>query len=331
MVLEKDSSVLGYPGEIAKALEANHNEICKYEDPLDPNYIIVRNVLKSLVSKIITADGSKTSKPDLSSRRASLDLKSLLAISEPTATDYIFFRDQWTEGTNHWILGNQDFQAWRDSPEPKHQVLWLSGRAATGKSIMASFLVDGLVSQGAWCQHFFIRFGDQKKRTLSLLLRSLSYQLAQTVPGFLQQVAGLADEAIDFETVDPKIIWDRIFKSVLFRTHEAKTIYWVIDGLDEALEPAAAIKLFSDISSSPIPIRLLFTSRETSEISTGFKRLASHVQASTISIEGHVEDLRCHIREQLSVSGGEGFRDEVEQRIIQSSQNNFLVSPAQQA
>jgi hypothetical protein len=49
MVLEKDSSVLGYPGEISKPLDADHHGVCKYESPDDPSYIAVRNVLKSLV------------------------------------------------------------------------------------------------------------------------------------------------------------------------------------------------------------------------------------------------------------------------------------------
>lgn len=51
MVLEKDSSVLGYPGEISKALDADHHGVCKYDSPEDPLYVTVRNVLKSLVSK----------------------------------------------------------------------------------------------------------------------------------------------------------------------------------------------------------------------------------------------------------------------------------------
>ena len=51
MVLERDSSVLGYPGEISKALDADHHGVCKYDSPEDPLYINGRNVLKSLVSK----------------------------------------------------------------------------------------------------------------------------------------------------------------------------------------------------------------------------------------------------------------------------------------
>lgn len=51
MVLEKDSSILGYPGEISKPLDADHHGVCKYESPNDSRYITIRNVLKSLVGK----------------------------------------------------------------------------------------------------------------------------------------------------------------------------------------------------------------------------------------------------------------------------------------
>jgi hypothetical protein len=54
MVLEKDSSVLGYPGEISKSLDADHHGVCKYESPQDPLYITVRNMLSSLVRKAPT-------------------------------------------------------------------------------------------------------------------------------------------------------------------------------------------------------------------------------------------------------------------------------------
>ncbi|AEO64728.1 uncharacterized protein THITE_2142551 [Thermothielavioides terrestris NRRL 8126] len=52
MVLERDSSVLGYPGEIARSLDADHHGVCKYTSPSDPRYISVRNVLKAVVGKI---------------------------------------------------------------------------------------------------------------------------------------------------------------------------------------------------------------------------------------------------------------------------------------
>lgn len=312
-------------GEVSKALTADHHGVCKYDGLQDPNYITVRNVLKTLVSKIISKNNSK--RPDLSNRRASLDLKSLLAISELPGMDYIFFRDQWTEGTNHWIFQDKSFLEWRDAPlESNHLALWLRGGAATGKSVMSSFIVNHLAEGGFGCQYFFVRVGDRKKRTLSLLLRSLAYQLALSLPGFLQKVTELVNEAIDFETADSRIIWDRVFKSILFKWEERQPLYWVIDGLDEADDPRAVIKLLSDISSSPMPIRILFTGRRSSEMIAAFGRIPDSFSLRVIDIEGHVEDLRRHIRQELVVAGNIDFRGEVERRIVESSQNNFLVS-----
>ena len=51
MVLEKDSSILGYHGEISKSLNADHHDVCKFKSPEDPRYVNVRNALKPLVSK----------------------------------------------------------------------------------------------------------------------------------------------------------------------------------------------------------------------------------------------------------------------------------------
>jgi hypothetical protein len=51
MVLEKDSSILGYPGEISKSLNADHHDVCKYISQEDSNYVSVRNALKSLVGR----------------------------------------------------------------------------------------------------------------------------------------------------------------------------------------------------------------------------------------------------------------------------------------
>ncbi len=56
LLVERDSSVLGYPGETSKSLVADHHGVCKYVSPQDPNYVHVRDCLSSLV-KIIRRVG----------------------------------------------------------------------------------------------------------------------------------------------------------------------------------------------------------------------------------------------------------------------------------
>lgn len=324
MVLEKDSSVLGYPGETSKALDADHHGVCKYDSPQDPNYITVRNVLKSLISKIIST--SRPQQPATSTRRRSGELKSTLGITELPDVDYIFFRDQWTEGTNEWIHDAKPFIAWLDTEASSHSLLWINGGSAVGKSVLCSYIINHLIERGLRCQYFFVRFGDQKKRTSSFLLRSLAYQIAQNLPEFQNKVIELASEALDIETADPKTVWNRVFLSTLFKMTGEQALYWVIDGLDEAHDCRVIVKFFSDVVRSAIPIRILLVSRTTPEIAVVLDRLSPEVRLHTLSVEGHLEDLQRHVRQSLSMSGSADLKEDIVRRILKRSQRNFLVS-----
>ena len=323
MVLEKDSSVLGYPGEVSRAMHADHHTICKYDGSWDPNYITVRNILKSLVSKLISQDNAKAL--GLPGRRASLDLKSLLALPELPGADYIFYRDQWTQGTSEWIIRHDAFIQWRQQSTHQHSVLWISGGAATGKSVLSSFVINDLVEAGLKCQYFFIRYGDKRKRTLSFLLRSLAYQVAHTVPGMMEKISMLVDEALDFKTADPSFIWHRVFKTIIFKQQGTQPLYWVIDGLDEAENPRAILKLLTDVTST-VPIRIFFTSRPTPDISAACEKIPSSLTFRSVAIDGKRDDFHHYVKHELEVPGTPDFQEQIEQRIIQASEGNFLVS-----
>lgn len=324
MVLEKDSSVLGYPGEMSKALDADHHGVCKYDSPEDPNYVTVRNVLKTIMSKIIaTRKPIQLSVPD---RRQSTDLKTMLSIDELPDIDYIFFQDQRAQNTNEWVLEENSFIKWANTTESNSRVLWLHGGPATGKSVLSSFVLNHLVEQGRHAQYFFVRFGDQKKRSLSMLLRSLTYQIARSVPQFMQRLIELGDEGIDFGSADARTIWDRVFRSLLFTVKLTSPHFWVIDGIDEADDPQAVIRVISDLSQSSTPVRVLFTSRKLPLISNAMQKASRSIVVDDFSIEGHIDDMRSFISQELSVSVNETFKKSIENRLLDGAQNNFLVS-----
>lgn len=322
MVLEKDSSVLGYPGETSRALDADHQGICKYDSPTDPNYITVRNVLKSIMGKIVSANNSNRRKPV--ARRASQDLKTLLGIVDLPVIDYSFFRDQWAHGTSLWILEDRLYKKWRDLQAQVPRILWVNGQPATGKSVLSSFIINELVEEGIPCQYFFIRYGDQKKRTLSLLLRSLAYQIGLCVPAFLERINVLADEAVELDSADPRIIWEQLFKVILSTTHFEEPLFWVIDGLDESEDPRALIKLLADLPPH-VQLHVLVTSRKTAETEATFQRLSATQELFIVNIDQHGGDLRHYVSQELDVSGSEEFKQSIVQKIILKAQNNFLV------
>lgn len=64
MVLHKNSSTLGYPGEVTKPLNADHHSVCKFSSQDDPGYVSVKNALQELIQQFSgtadQVDGSDT-------------------------------------------------------------------------------------------------------------------------------------------------------------------------------------------------------------------------------------------------------------------------------
>lgn len=179
-------------------------------------------------------------------------------------TDYIAFHDRWSPGTCEWIISNSSFTRWLDDPDQSARILWLHGAAGCGKSIMTSFLVNHLVENGKSCQYAFIRFGDHSKRSLSMTLRILAFQVALISPAFRQEISKAASSLK--RGVEASAIWRRVFKNGLFQSEFTKPLYWVIDGLEESDSPRAGIKLFTDVLGARMPLRILIISRRTPEI-----------------------------------------------------------------
>jgi len=54
-ILDKTSSILGYPTEISTSLNADHHHVCKFKDTQDANYVLIRNTLMTVVSTLRVA------------------------------------------------------------------------------------------------------------------------------------------------------------------------------------------------------------------------------------------------------------------------------------
>ncbi|RFU27778.1 hypothetical protein B7463_g8557, partial [Scytalidium lignicola] len=285
MVLEKDSSILGYPGEILKALHADHHNVCKFERAQDSNYISVRNALKTLVERF-RSTGQRLL--GTQGRSQLQHLEELLAASENQNEDLEFFQKRWTPGTCEWILSSSQFQKWiSESSSPSF--LWLYALPANGKSVLSSFIINHLLRESS-CVYYFSRFGDHSKRSLSACLRSLAFQIAQQLPLFHRALNDMRFSTTTLEKIDPKVIWEKIFH-VLFSMRFHTTMYWVIDALDESNHPQLLVQLMHTMSNSPAPIKVLLDSRRTPELISTFDRLAVNARVIYIPIEDTKRDI----------------------------------------
>jgi hypothetical protein len=83
-----------------------------------------------------------------------------------------------------------------------------------------------------------------------------------------------------------------------------RPLYWGFDGVDESDSPGTMVKLFFDLSAHALPIRLLFISRKTCEISSAVQRLAKFIHIDTIQLEGNPDDFRQFIELELEDVAG---------------------------
>ncbi|KAF7503753.1 hypothetical protein GJ744_003295 [Endocarpon pusillum] len=320
MVLEKDSSVLGYPGEISKPLDADHHGVCKYPNLNDPRYVTVRNVLKSLVGKA----EQKGKLQEAASHALRFNFEEYLSVPKSLDADYNFFRDRWTSGTCKWILSHQAFTGWVEDVHLKPRVLWIHGNAASGKSVVSSFVIDYLVQQDLPCQYFFIRFMDHKKRTLSMILRSLACQVARSIPAYAEKLRLLEAAGTDLKSADYRNLWQWLYKQALFQLDIRFPLYWIIDGVDEAEDPGLIIKLLAELHLTIIPLRVMIVSRNTHQISSAFQKLGKQVPVEAVRTEGNRDDFQSYINHEMDIAGEDSYREDVGAQLLERAGGNFL-------
>lgn len=52
LIVEKDSAILGYPGERTAYINADHRGVCKFDTPDSPNYLVLRNAFVRTIDGI---------------------------------------------------------------------------------------------------------------------------------------------------------------------------------------------------------------------------------------------------------------------------------------
>ncbi|CAA9958491.1 WD40 repeat-containing protein [Pyrenophora teres f. maculata] len=323
-IVEKDSAILGYPGEISRAMNADHHDVCKYYSPRDVNYISIRDVLKTLVDRVCVM-GISFRKTSSTSSDGSEAMESLLSIQDRPDDDFNFFHDQWMPGTCEWILRERVFSKWLEDTA-QSSILWLNALPATGKSVLSSFIVNHIKSTGQACQFYFFRFGEQTKRSINGCLRSLAFQLSQDIPQFRRRMRDLSEDGLRLEKTDARTVWDRLFVTALLTLRQTAPLYWVIDALDEADSPELLLDLFAGLKRSGIPIKLLVMSRESPELSLGFEQLRRNIAVDTLPITSKSQgDIQAYVEDRLALPRWEEkFKKEVTSMILQRAEGNFL-------
>ncbi|KAI1059742.1 hypothetical protein LB506_008858 [Fusarium annulatum] len=140
-----------------------------------------------------------------------------------------------TEGTCTWLFERQEFKDWRDAK--KNSVLWYNGPPGSGKSVLASAVINHLQGQPeSEVVHFFYSFRAASKRQEACGLRSIALQLLSKVDVASNPLKAEYDRARktckhELTNNDGEVMV-RLLHALLNHSRFSQ-VYVVLDGLDE--------------------------------------------------------------------------------------------------
>ncbi|GIZ46684.1 hypothetical protein CKM354_000980200 [Cercospora kikuchii] len=267
-----------------------------------------------------------------------LQLKSLLGITTHYEDDYFAAEDARLAGTCEWINERASYRDWVDSKANGTQVLWLVGKPASGKSTLTSYIISQLQQQrGASVIYFFFKHADRSKAVFGACLKALAYQTA--LHSDQVRAEFLAVDKAQIESVNPgtgglssenqneRLLWRKLFVDIILRS-SLEEQYWVIDGLDECENFAAAFTSLLAKSVHSIRLRILITSRETASLKTEFDNVAARMSLNTECIEAAntLKDIKLLVQARGSVLSSieQHSSQHLIEQIVSKSRGSFL-------
>lgn len=196
--------------------------------------------------------------------------------------------------TGLWLIRSQRFQTWLQT---KQSFLWLNGFAGSGKTVLASTIIQETFahrasSSGIGLAYFYLSYADTAKQTTAGVLNSLLLQLScQSDSSILGELYSnyLAGSPPDYALV---LALQNLMKKF-------QHVYIVIDALDESpqgLQREALCKVVNRLRKWE-SIHLLVTSRDYSDIREMLDVPSEH--DVSIQNEAVVADIKRYIKEQL--------------------------------
>lgn len=254
------------------------------------------------------------------------DLGKYLGWSEKLEDDLITVEDARLPGTCEWLLAKKSYLKWRDFAPDTPSVLWVNGKPAAGKSVLAGYAIGQLRKTNADCSYFFFKYGDKSKSRLSACLRSLAFQMACTNDQMRETLLEMQKNDVKIHNDNERTIWRKLFLSGIFQM-EFPRHYWIIDALDECVNFASLFDPMLAKLDESIPLRILITSRETSEMEKHFSSLNTHrFQSERISTADTLPDIELLVEAKTKslVVKDDDDRAALVEKILGKSKGSFL-------
>ncbi|KAM0225546.1 hypothetical protein ACHAQD_001483 [Fusarium lateritium] len=201
-------------------------------------------------------------------------------------------RKQRHEGTGTWLLGSPDFQEWKSGTR---QHLWLYGWAGCGKTVLATTILDHLLSSDTHTTlAFFFDFNDPGKQRLENLLRSLAAQLYHSGT---KAARSLDDLFASHNTGKTQPDTTALSACVSTMIGAIGKVYIIIDALDECDERAELLQCLKTLSSNKA--QLIITGRPEVELEREIPQLLNERNCILLDKQAVNDDIRSYVKATL--------------------------------
>ncbi|KAH8126575.1 hypothetical protein LI328DRAFT_165971 [Trichoderma asperelloides] len=330
IVVEKYSAILGFDNERIEAMNADHRHVCKFTSRKDSNYKILQNALHTAIDEIKekSLDTAFLQLGTTDDRDIETDsrLKYFLKIPDMLEEDLMIQSELKMPESCEWFTNKPQFIVWTAGDAPT--ILWLTGRPATGKSILASHVIDYLNHLPFCCSYFFFKHSTSDKSTLRDCFRSLAFQMATQDNLVKEKLILFEHEGIVWDKASDALIWTKLFVDRIFKLPFTRQHFWVIDALDECENFNA---LFTKKLLTKLPpegkLQVFITSRNLEAIERGRASLGSQVSTYFMSDSDTIDDIRLFLTTKLEELDRFETKDDLEamcNRMLEKSSGSFL-------
>ncbi|KAH7309821.1 hypothetical protein B0I35DRAFT_440686 [Stachybotrys elegans] len=218
--------------------------------------------------------------------------------------------------TCSWFLSDERVVEWRDNAQDS-LTLWYNASPGSGKTVLASAMIDHLLNRGAVVAWFFLSFNTVGRRDGMSCLRSIALQLLtiiETVPDSLVDIyeEEMKHHAINLESIDTAVMV--VHKLLAHCPH----IYVVVDGVDECNEEMSFLQTLDALISLRTYglVKWLITSRDHAAIRGCMERAkAAEIQPNNDAV---LQDVKAYFAANLSLTS--------QTRIYIEEESNFLYA-----
>ena len=210
-------------------------------------------------------------------------LNHLAPEGEAADTKEGFEYGHWQRSSGEWMKKSREYQSWS---ETKGGLLWCSGVAGAGKTVLANIMCDDLKTRyapDADIQVIKIFFDYHYKRTREHCLASLWRQLASRRPFNDDEITILKRMYVEQRTRPDETKWKEMLAAEVRR---CSRVFLIADALDEA-KVEYPLQFVRELIGLLPTANIMITTRPHFKIQD--LDIASEV--STIEVKAHEEDL----------------------------------------